>query len=370
MRLLSLTLTDYRNISTLSFHPDECVNVICGENAQGKTNMVEAIWLLTGNPSFRGAKTGDLIQFHKKYAKIEAAYLDRARKQELSYVIGTKKEIRLNGVLLKNSNELCGNFLAVVFSPAHLSLVKEGPSNRRRFIDIAISQLRSQYKAYLMRYEKLLEQRNALLKNAAVYQNLAENIAVWDEQIASIGTILTIYRCDYVDRLRKAASRIYEGLSGGREKLSITYASTVFEDPFLIKTYDRKWVSQYREKLTAAFDSDCRQGFTENGPHRDDLVLQLDGNSARIFGSQGQQRSCVIALKLAEAQVLKAAAKEEPVMLLDDVMSELDHSRQQYILNNLNGMQVFITCCEPSQLGGLKQGKAFCMENGSIDGWK
>ena len=167
---------------------------------------------------------------------------------------------------------------------------------------------------------------------------------------------MTIYRCDYVDRLRKAASRIYEGLSGGREKLSITYASTVFEDPFLIKTYDRKWVSQYREKLTAAFDSDCRQGFT--------------GNSARIFGSQGQQRSCVIALKLAEAQVLKAAAKEEPVMLLDDVMSELDHSRQQYILNNLNGMQVFITCCEPSQLGGLKQGKAFCMENGSIDGWK
>ena len=370
MKLLRLALTDYRNISSLVIAPDETVNVICGENAQGKTNLIEAVWLLTGNPSFRGAKASELLRFHTERAKIEATFADRQREQELSLKLGAKREICLNGVPLKSTNELAGAFYAVVFSPAHLSFVKDGPANRRRFLDIAISQIKPQYKSYLVRYEKLMEQRNALLKNASMYRDLAENIAVWDEQIAAIGTILTIYRCDYIERVRRAASKIYEGLSGGREKLTVTYASTVFEHPFALKTYDKAWVSQYRQKLSEQFESDCRQGFTETGPHRDDLILELDGNSARAFGSQGQQRSCVIALKLAEAQVLKAACGESPVMLLDDVMSELDHTRQQYILNNLNGLQVFITCCEPSQLDGLKQGKAFYMKNGCAGGWK
>lgn len=370
MKLSRLTLTDYRNISFLCIVPDETVNVICGENAQGKTNLIEAIWLLTGNPSFRGAKASELLRFGSECAKIEAAFTDRQREQGLSLRLGAKREIRLNDVPLKSTNELSGTFYAVVFSPAHLSFVKDGPSNRRRFLDIAISQIKSQYKSYLMRYEKLMEQRNALLKNASMYRDLAENIAVWDEQIAAIGTILTIYRCDYIERVRRAASKIYEGLSGGRENLTVSYASTVFEKPFELKTYDKAWVSQYRQKLSEQFESDCRQGFTETGPHRDDLVLELDGNSARSFGSQGQQRSCVIALKLAEAQVLKAACGESPVMLLDDVMSELDRTRQQYILNNLDGMQVFVTCCEPSQLSGLRHGKVFDMKNGCAAEWK
>lgn len=369
MKLSQLALTDYRNINSLLIAPDETVNIICGENAQGKTNLIEAVWLLTGNPSFRGAKASELLRFGSECAKIEAAFVDRQREQKLFVRLGAKREIRLNGVPLKSTNELVGTFYAVVFSPAHLSFVKDGPSNRRRFLDTAISQIKPQYKAYLVRYEKLMEQRNALLKNAAMYRDLAENIAVWDEQIAAIGTILTIYRCDYIERVRRAASKIYEGLSGGREKLTVSYASTVFENPFVLKTYDKAWVSQYRQKLSEQFESDCRQGFTETGPHRDDLVLELDGKSARSFGSQGQQRSCVIALKLAEAQVLTAACGESPVMLLDDVMSELDHTRQQYILNSLNGMQVFITCCEPSQLNGLKQGKVFDMKNGCAVEW-
>lgn len=244
--------------------------------------------------------------------------------------------------------------------------MKEGPANRRKFLDIAISQIRPQYKAYLARYEKLVDQRNALLKNAAMYRDLKDNILVWDEQIASIGTILTIFRCDYINRLKTAAAKIYEGLSGGREKLTVSYASTVFENTDALKTYEKEWVAAYKEKLAAGFVSDCRQGFTEIGPHRDDLTILLDGNSARSFGSQGQQRSCVIALKLAEAQILKRAAGETPVMLLDDVMSELDTSRQHYILNSLSGMQVFITCCEPSQLEGLRNGKTFHMKQGRI----
>lgn len=366
MKLTQLRLTDYRNIASVCIEPDETVNVVYGENAQGKTNLIEAIWLLTGNASFRGAKASELLRFEKDRAVIEAVFTDQQREQELFLALGAKKETKLNGVALKSSGELVGNFYSVVFSPTHLSFVKEGPSNRRKFLDIAIGQIRPQYKAYLVRYEKLMEQRNALLKNAGMYRDLAANISVWDEQIASIGTILTMYRCDYIAKLRNAAAKIYEGLSGNREKLTVSYASTVFNDPFEVKTYEKKWVDLYKEKLAAQFESDVHQGFTESGPHRDDLILLLDGNSARAFGSQGQQRSCVIALKLAEAQILKAAVGEEPVMLLDDVMSELDQSRQHYILNNLSGMQVFITCCETAQLAGLIKGKAFCMEKGAV----
>lgn len=366
MKLTRLSLRDFRNIASLSIEPDEAVNVIYGENAQGKTNLIEAIWLLTGNASFRGAKAGELLRFEKDRASIEAVFADKQREQEFTLALGVKREIKLNGVPIKSVNELTGNFLSVVFSPAHLSFVKEGPANRRKFLDIAIGQIRPQYRAYLARYEKLMEQRNALLKNASMYRDLSANILVWDEQLASIGTVLTMYRCDYIAKLKAGAAKIYEGLSGNRERLTVSYASTVFDDPFAVKTYEKKWVDRYKEKLAAQFDSDVHQGFTETGPHRDDLILLLDGNSARAFGSQGQQRSCVIALKLAEAQILKAAVGEEPVMLLDDVMSELDYSRQNYILNHLSGMQVFITCCETAQLAGLIKGKSFRMEKGAV----
>lgn len=366
MKLDRLTLHDFRNIASLSIEPDVNVNVIYGENAQGKTNLIEAIWLLTGNASFRGAKVSEMLRFEKDRAFIEAVFSDRSREQELYLSIGSKREIKLNDVPLKNANELAGHFYSVVFSPAHLSFVKDGPANRRKFLDIAIGQIRPQYKAYLARYEKLIEQRNALLKNSYQYRDLAANISVWDEQIASIGTILTMYRCDYISKLKAAAAKIYEGLSGNREKLTVSYASTVFDDPFAVKTYETEWVEQYKAKLKEQFETDVHQGFTESGPHRDDLTLLLDGNSARVFGSQGQQRSCVIALKLAESQILQLAVGEEPVMLLDDVMSELDQSRQHYILNNLSGMQVFITCCETAQLAGLVKGKAFMMEKGAV----
>lgn len=366
MKLDQILLTDFRNIENMSLFPDEGINVIYGDNAQGKTNLIEAIWLFTGNQSFRGAKTSELIRFNKEGCKLKILFSDSKRQQEAELFFGIKKKILLNHVDLKSSGELNGNFYAVVFSPAHLSLVREGPKFRRRFLDIAISQIRPQYEGYLSLYERLLEQRNALLKNYAGSPLLEENIEVWDIQLAKAGTILSIYRSDYVKKLRRLAGEIYGGLSSKRENFDIYYQSTVFENLNDIKTYTDETVGQYIKILRDNFLNDVRMSSTSVGIHRDDLEILIDEKPARAFGSQGQQRSSVIALKLAEASLLKKATGENPVILLDDVMSELDVSRQSYILNHLKDMQVFITCCNNSDAVHLEKGRIFHIENGVL----
>lgn len=367
MKLTQISLNDYRNIRELSLSPCGEINVVYGDNAQGKTNLIEALWLFTGNPSFRGAKTGELIRFGQDDTRLEISFADSRREQTASiHLSQSKRKILLNGVEMKSTSELNGNFYGVVFSPSHLSFVQDGPKNRRKFLDIAISEIRPQYKEYLTTYEKLLEQRNALLKNAFSYPDLENQIEVWDIQLAKAGTILSIYRNDYVRRLFPIAREIYEGLSGGKEKFRIRYASTVYPQIEPVDSYQEKWVREYCQKLKEDFKQDLRQGYTGSGIHRDDLEIEVDGTSVRIYGSQGQQRSSVIALKLAEASLLKRATGENPIMLLDDVMSELDENRQDYILNHLKGMQVFITCCDQSNAARLKSGKTFRISQGAL----
>ncbi|MCI8405450.1 MAG: DNA replication/repair protein RecF [Oscillospiraceae bacterium] len=369
MKLNQLSLTDYRNIRELSLFPCGEINVVYGDNAQGKTNLIEALWLFTGNPSFRGAKTGELIRFGAEDTRLSVRFEDARREQLASLCFsakGNRRKILLNGVELKTTGELNGNFYGVVFSPSHLSFVQEGPKNRRKFLDIAISEIRPQYKDYLNTYEKLLEQRNALLKNAADYPDLENNIDVWDLQLAKAGTVLSIYRNDYVRRLSPITREIYEGLSRGRERFELRYSSTVYPEIGPVDSYQEEWVRDYYQKLKEGFRQDLRQGFTGAGIHRDDLEIQVDGMPVRTYGSQGQQRSSVIALKLAEASLLKKATGENPIMLLDDVMSELDESRQDYILNHLKGMQVFITCCDISNAARLKSGRIFRISQGTL----
>lgn len=369
MKITNLQLRYFRNITALDLAPCPFINVIYGDNAQGKTNLMEAIWLFSGNNSFRGAKQNELIQFDHQNSLLSLQFEDSERLQKAEielFSVNAKKKIKLNNVEMKGFSELAGNFLCVVFSPTHLSLVKDGPKNRRRFLDIAISQIKPQYKNYLASYEKLIEQRNALVKTAFRNTNLQSEIDVWDVQLAKIGTIITIYRNDYLKKLVGIAKKLYKGISSQKEELSLCYSSTVYENSQEIKIYDENSVNAYYQKLKRSFETDTKQGFTTCGIHRDDLEIYIDGRSIKTYGSQGQQRSSVITLKLSEARLLFKITNENPIILLDDVMSELDESRQDFILNHVKDMQVFITCCDINNTMKLSKGRIFKISNGQI----
>ena len=364
MKLLSVTFEGFRNLDNTQIHPCEGVNVIYGENAQGKTNLIEAIWLLTGNKSFRGSLDKEMIGFDREFARIKASFFSQGREQtaELVFMHG-KKEAYLNGVKLTGASALYGNLFAVVFSPEHLSLVKNGPSERRKFIDSAICQIKPSYRDMILMYNKTITQRNALLRDLPTNPGLYDTLSAWDERLASVGMGITVVRNKYIKMLHKRASHYHEGISYGREKLSIEYSSAV-------DGLDDKTDEQVRADLYALLKSKRREDttyFTTScGPHRDDIEILINGEPARKFGSQGQQRSCVLSMKIAEEELVKLASDEEPVVLLDDVLSELDPQRQKFLLNEIGDRQVFITCCESASATRLDGGKLFYVENGGI----
>lgn len=364
MEVTGLNLFHFRNINAETVTPCPGINLFYGENGQGKTNLMEAIWLFTGNPSFRGARSREMISFWEDTAKLELSFYAEGRDQNALLQLGKSTQLKLNQVPLESKRELAGHFCAVVFSPEDLRLVKEGPAARRNFLNQAICQLSPKYGDYLNAYEQLLQQRNALLRGH--YRNLKEEIGVWDCQLARAGTVLSIYRADYVRKLRPLALRHYEGISKGAEALTLDYASTVFETPDDLKEYQTDLYEQYLTRLSESFEEDLRQGMTTVGIHRDTLSLSLNGHPARNFASQGQQRSITVSLKLSEAALLGKVLAEPPVMLLDDVMSELDQGRQTYLLNRLQGQQVFITCCEEANWKPLQEGRVFLVEEGRV----
>ncbi|MBC8610892.1 DNA replication and repair protein recF [uncultured Ruminococcus sp.] len=366
MVLKKLTLKNYRNLLSAQIEPCGNVNIIYGDNAQGKTNLIEAIWLFTGNNSFRAGKTSELIHFEQQAAELSILFEDSEREQQAKIKLGTKKEYFLNQVPLKKASEMTGNFYAVIFSPVDLSLADGSPKNRRKFLDAAISQLTPQYSGYLEQYERVLEQRNALLKDLYRFPALRDTIDIWDLQLAKLGTILSIYRNDYVKKLSKLSEKIYFGLSSESEKFSMCYRSSVFDQIETVDHYEDCHIQAYFELLQKNLEQDTKYGFTSVGIHRDDLELMIDHLPVRSYGSRGQIRSSVLALKLGEAELLKRVTGENPIMLLDDVMSELDNKRQDYILNHVKDKQVFITCCDMFNTISLQEGKVFHVENGSI----
>ncbi len=366
MKIKKLVTQNFRNLKDLSFDIDPKVNIIFGNNAQGKTNLIEALWLFTGNKSFRGAKETEMIAFGSKNAKLTVNFECEGREQNAQLMLGEYKKHFLNQVPIKTPSELIGHYYAVVFSPSDLSFVKDGPEKRRKFLDIAISQLKPVYQKYLAQYNRVLIQRNSLLKDLYYHPDLKSTIELWDIQLAKLGTILTSFRMDYLKKLDGFASKIYEGISRGTEKAKFSYSSSVFTGEEILGGYEDETIKRYQNSLLAALKEDLKSGFTSVGIHRDDIEIQINERSARLYGSQGQQRSCVLALKLAESELLCHVTGESPVIFLDDVMSELDTNRQDYILNHLNNQQVFITCCDLSNTLRLKDGSIYKMENGII----
>ena len=369
MRLNSLKVTDFRNLGSAELTPSPVLTVICGPNGQGKTNLLESIWLLTGGKSFRGSKDAELIRRGAPFAALEAEFTAGDRDQTLRLTVGGRdtkrpgRTARLNGVDRGRAASVAGTFTAVVFDPNHLSLVKGGPEGRRRFLDAAYCQLRPGYIASLSEYSRTLAQRNALLKNARqTGARPGELLDVWDDRLARIGARLLLARRAYVRKIQPVAAAIYDGLSAGRESFSIAMHDDGGEDGM----DSGQAAARLLERLRETRHADLAAGFTTAGPHRADLLVQIRGLSARSYGSQGQQRSAVLALKLAEASVLREVTGEQPVALLDDVMSELDLSRQDYILNHIHGWQVFITCCDPGAVRRLDGGRAFRMQDGIL----
>lgn len=363
MRILRLGFENYRNLNKGYITPSDGVNIIYGNNAQGKTNLLESIWLFTGGRSFRGAKDNDLIKFREKSAKIEMAFYSEEREQSAEITIAAgKRTAKLNGVQKPSASALIGNFCGIIFSPVHLSLIKDGPAERRKFVDAAICQIKPSYTSLLAGYNHTLSQRNTLLKDIPYHRELMDTLDIWEDKLATYGAYIVYERRKYTESLKKYSSEIYSGISDGKEKMTLEYVSSFCDDDCdNIKSI----AEAMKKKLYGTRKEDIFAGYTSVGPHRDDLSVKIDGKSARLFGSQGQQRSCVLALKLSEATILKDKIGEKPIVLLDDVMSELDNSRQDYILNCINGWQVFITCCEPSTVTRLIEGKKIRVENGS-----
>ena len=365
MNIKRLGVSQYRNLGEGQCFPCPGINVICGRNAQGKTNLLEGLWLCTGGRSFRGAKDSELVAFGEGQARLCLDFYARDREQRAEITIENgRRKASLNGVDRGPASSLIGELCAVVFSPVHLSLVKEGPVQRRRFLDAAICQQKPAYAGLLARYTHTLTQRNALLKDVPRHAELLDTLDIWEEKLARYGGAIAAQRISYAKALSGSAAQVYEGISEGKERLSVGYESTFYQEG--CPEDGESLAKSLREKLMSSRREDLYTGHTGVGPHRDDLHIEIDGRSARSFGSQGQQRSCVLALKLAEASLLYRLLGERPVVLLDDVMSELDQSRQDYLLNHIEGWQVFITCCDPDTVGRLEGGAVFQVEGGVI----
>ena len=361
MKINSISIENFRNIEKLDLDFDD-VNIIYGQNAQGKTNLIEAIYLFTGSKSFRGVKDRELIRFGCDFSKLKIDFESENRNQTAEIRIDGKRTAYLNGIKKKSPSVLGEELKAVIFSPVHLSMIKDGPSERRRFIDNALCQLKYNYRNVLKEYNRALSQRNMLLKDISKNSSLADMLYIWDKNLAATGAKIIYQRNKYVEALLPFAKEVFDGLSGGREEIDL-----VLKGPFDYRDLSLK---EIENKLLITFEksrgSDFMNRITTAGPHRDDMEILINSKSARTYGSQGQQRSCVLALKLAEASLLKEMTQNEPLALLDDVMSELDITRQDYILNHIKNWQVFITCCDADTVLRLKKGKTFHIENGGI----
>lgn len=371
MKLRRLKTENFRNLAAVNLVPGPGVNVIYGENAQGKTNLIEAIYLLTGQKSFRAAKESDYLRFGTGVARIEAEFTCQNREKTAALAFGSKKLAWLSGVEC-TPGELTGEFLAVVFSPGELALIQEGPAERRAFLDGAISQVMPRYTATLAAMSRILLQRNTLITdmqksgNTAMMEPLLET---WDRSLARAAFSVCHARARFLRRLAPPAAEIYRDICKREDQpFSLTY------QPSIPAPGGCDWAdmtpaegeAHIRAALAAARSEDYKNYCTTIGPHRDNMEVSIAGISARSFGSQGQQRSCALALKLAQCRVMEETLGEAPIILLDDVLSELDKTRREYFLHGKHPGQVFITCCDRNAARTLGDGAAFRMKEGQF----
>jgi recF protein len=360
MVIRTLRLSGFRNYARAELLPARGVTVLHGENAQGKTNLIEAIHLCCLGRSHRTGKDQELVRWGDGFAQAAVTVERRDGVHDVLVQLSPeerrKKIIKINGSPVGRIGELMGHVNVVLFSPEDLRLVKEGPEGRRRFLDMEISQLFPGYFYALQRYARALNQRNGLLRRLLIHpaDPLRSTLDEWDALLVEAGGQIIDRRIEHLDRLAAAAGEAHASLSGGRENLSLSYVCRAKNQETL------------QNLLHTARAEDLRRGSTSVGPHRDDFRIDLSGHDARSFASQGQQRTAALSLKLAEINVMRDTLKENPVLLLDDVMSELDVTRRKLLIRHMHEVQTIITCTHLSDLGGAPYEAAYQVSGGTI----
>lgn len=333
MNIRSIELKNFRNYENLEIYFDEGTNILFGDNAQGKTNILEAAYMSGTTKSHKGSRDKEMIRFGEEEAHLKTVVVRGGREYQIDMHLkkNRAKGIAIDKIPIKKASELFGILNIVFFSPEDLNIIKNGPAERRRFLDSELCQLDRIYLADLTNYNKILAQRNKLLKDMIYRPSLSDTLPVWDMQLIETGKKIIRRRKQFVDELREIVSDIHYRISGGKEELFLKYEPNI-DDIF------------FEDELSRAKEKDKKLCQTSVGPHRDDLLFSIGDVDIRKYGSQGQQRTSALSLKLSEIELVRKSISDTPVLLLDDVLSELDSSRQNYLLNNISDTQTIITC--------------------------
>ena len=354
MLITNLKIENFRNYEKLNLDLNKNINVFYGKNAQGKTNIIESIFLCAIGKSFRTNKDKELLKFGKDFFKIEIDYKKSDRDGKIKFEFSDKKNIYINGIKVKKLSELLGIINVVIFSPDDINILKDGPKMKRRFLDIMISQLRSNYIYCLNMYAKTLEQRNIYLKQIKFERKNPDLLDVWDSKLSEYGEKIYRYRKEFMEKIESKIANIHNNITSNNEKIVLNYVSD-------FDTKEKFYIDLKENRI-----NDISRGVTTKGIHRDDFKVFLNDKDVSIYGSQGQNRTVVLSLKMSELEVIKDEIGENPILLLDDFMSELDSERRKNFLNNIGDTQVFVTCTDKLDIENLnfymynvKDGKLF-----------
>ena len=363
MRINSIHLKNFRNYEEALIAPCEGVTVLAGDNAQGKTNVLEAVELCCTGRSHRTSHDREMIRMGEDafYVKVTGRRKDGLHDVEFALTQAGGRRVKVNGSQVKRSGEMLGHITGVLFAPEDLRMIKDGPGMRRRFIDMELSQLRPDYYYNLQRYNRALKQRNKLLRDCAVSGASPDTLDLWDNELAVSGAAIQAARQAFVKRLAETASHVHESVSGGKERLKVEY-----EPDVACGAVEAETQNNLMEAFSQRRAADIKRLTTTSGPHRDDLGVFIDGMDARAYGSQGQVRTCALSLKLSEIELMELQTGEAPVLMLDDVMSELDPDRRRLLISRLEGVQTFVTCTDENDLAGAKIGKLLRVQNACI----
>ena len=365
MNLQELSLRSFRNYEEVHLEFDPGVNLIVGDNAQGKTNLLEAISYLGSGKSFRAQKTSEMVRFGDAFAEIQGSVFSQERLQSLRYLLFSShrpRQIFRNGARKKSASELLGVLPTVLFCPEDLLILKMGSSQRRRFGDMALCQLRPNYDAALAEYHRILEQKSRILKDRFENPALLDILPEYNMRLCQVGALLISYRARFYDALGKSAEKFHSQFSGGVENFSLEYKTvSSVKDPFAPV---HQLINDLFDHLERHQRAELETAQCLTGPHKDDFSVSLSGIDLKAYGSQGQTRTAAISLKLDQRELMGREWGEEPVLLLDDVLSELDPGRQDFVLNQIVSGQVFITCCEPGRF--TKLGKTIEIKQGKV----
>lgn len=358
MIITKLELSNFRNYDSLKLKLDSKTNILYGKNAQGKTNILESVYLCSTTKSHRSSKDIELIKFDSDEGHIKLFINKNSREYRIDIHLRRNKSkgIAINGIPIKKASELFGIFNVIFFSPEDLNIIKNGPAERRRFVDMELCQLDKIYVYNLINYNKVLSQRNQLLKDIYFRPDLKDTLDVWDMQLAEYGAKVIKRREEFIKNINNIIKPIHEELTNGKEKINVVYKKNCEED------------SLY-EQILANRNKDMKYKSTTVGPHRDDILFFNDEINIRTYGSQGQKRTVALSLKLAEIELVKSLINDTPVLLLDDVLSELDSDRQNHLLKSLNNIQTVITCTGLDEFieNRFKINKVFQVTDGKVD---